>query len=222
VERMARKRVVVSSSGSAFGGLTAETFAEQGAHVFVWDDDAARVGDIVRKLASRGTMVGGAVVDVRDTASVRRAAQRTVDELGGIDALINTFDADGNDTEILETDLDRWHEILSTSLLRPYVITCAVLSTMIAGGGGTVANVAPSTGVGGTRRTIMRQLATGLTDQLLSEYGARGVRARTIVAEAGAEARDEELVRRALDFTSGSRIDTGTDPLYDRRPISTS
>lgn len=205
------RRVIISSAGSRLAYLAAERFAQHGAHVFLWDDDARRLGDTVRDLALGGAMVGGARVDIHEDSSLRRAARRSVDELGGVDILLNAFVADGDDMTILETDLEQWRRLITHDLLSPYAVTRALLPTMLASGGGSVVNVTPAD-VLGTRNTALRHLAIGLTTQLQVEYSGRGVRATAIVPDAGVATADEELVRRALAFT------TEADAAPARRP----
>lgn len=199
---LARRRVVIASTGSSVTSLAARRFAENGARVFLWDVDARRLSETVQGLALRGATLGGATVDLRDETSLRRAALRSIDELGGVDVLVNAFVADGEDTTLLETDLQRWRQLVGEGLTNAYAVTRTLLPTMLASGGGMVVNLAPCVELQGTGYTAMKHLAMGLTAQLRAEYSGKGVRATAIVSGDGGISNDEELIRRALAFTS--------------------
>ncbi|QYC42167.1 Serine 3-dehydrogenase [Nonomuraea coxensis DSM 45129] len=86
---LAGRVAVVTGASSGIGEATAEHLAELGAHVVV----LARRAERLDALADRVTRAGGQALalaaDVTDEASVRAAADRVANELGGADLLFN-------------------------------------------------------------------------------------------------------------------------------------
>src|SRR3954464_517527 len=81
--------VAITGASSGIGEATALAAAQAGAAVAL----AARRTDRIEALAQRITDAGGRALaittDVSDETQARAFVQRTIDELGGLDALVN-------------------------------------------------------------------------------------------------------------------------------------
>lgn len=183
--RLAGKRAVVTGGGSGIGLASAKRFAAEGASVFVWDVDAGRMGRAVRAIASSGRPAGGAVVDISDAQSVASAAKLTLDEFGEIDVLMNNAGVIDDFAPILDNDQEQWDRIFRINLEGPFLVTRALVPSMIAGGGGTVVNTSSIAGIlvggGGTAYTASKHGVIELTRQLSFDYGSHGVRVNAIL-----------------------------------------
>ncbi|MGE3833149.1 MAG: SDR family NAD(P)-dependent oxidoreductase, partial [Acidimicrobiia bacterium] len=104
---LAGKVAVVTGGGTGIGAAAARVLARAGADVVVAARKVERleaVGEEVRALGVRCLVVP---TDVRDEAQLEALVQRTVDELGSIDIVVNN--AGGSYLFPLEdTPLDKW------------------------------------------------------------------------------------------------------------------
>jgi NAD(P)-dependent dehydrogenase (short-subunit alcohol dehydrogenase family) len=84
------KRALITGADSGIGRAVAVLFAREGADVAIAyldeDEDAEATRAAVEKEGRRAILIPG---DVADPAYARHAVQRTVDELGGLDILVN-------------------------------------------------------------------------------------------------------------------------------------
>jgi rhamnose utilization protein RhaD (predicted bifunctional aldolase and dehydrogenase)/NAD(P)-dependent dehydrogenase (short-subunit alcohol dehydrogenase family) len=91
-KELSRQIVLVVGGGSGIGREVAQLAAERGAHVVVADRDqgsASQVADDLRKIAGKESAVA-VPVDIRQRDSIRELIQRTVEQFGGVDILVNT------------------------------------------------------------------------------------------------------------------------------------
>ena len=91
-KELSRQIAVIVGGGSGIGREVALLAAERGAHVVVADRDhgsANQVAEELRKTAGKESAIAAAV-DIRHRDSIRELMQRTVEQFGGIDILVNT------------------------------------------------------------------------------------------------------------------------------------
>jgi len=112
------KRVLVTGAAGGIGLCTAEEFVRAGCAVIITDIDAARLGDAGRKLAEHGGPVHTRVVDVTDEAQVKALARWVLEDIGGLDVLVNNAGV-GYSGELAETTMETWQKLLAVNLLGP-------------------------------------------------------------------------------------------------------
>ncbi|HEX7047141.1 MAG TPA: SDR family oxidoreductase [Gammaproteobacteria bacterium] len=142
-EQLQRKRVLVTGASRGIGRATAERFAKDGARVcvhFGHDEDAAAA--VVKSLPGEGHCMAEA--NLADPHAVRELAKRALQELGGIDVLVNNagvfFD---HPVDALEYDdwQSAWQKTLGINLLGPANLIHQLVPHMIENGGGRIINV---------------------------------------------------------------------------------
>jgi len=127
---------VVTGGGAGIGRGIAEGLVAFGARVAIWERDT-------ESCASAAESVGalGLVVDVRDSAQVDAALQRTVDELGEVSILVNN--AGGVFfSPLLDTTENGWDALYKSNLRHVLLCTQRVTRRLVAAGlPGSVINV---------------------------------------------------------------------------------
>jgi NAD(P)-dependent dehydrogenase (short-subunit alcohol dehydrogenase family) len=89
--RLTGRRAVITGGDSGIGRAVAIAFAREGADVLIAylpeeEEDGRRTADLVREAGRRAVTVPG---DIRDERHCRAVVDRAVDELGGLDILVN-------------------------------------------------------------------------------------------------------------------------------------
>jgi 3-oxoacyl-[acyl-carrier protein] reductase len=136
---------VVTGSTRGIGRAMAELFAAQGARFVVngrRDDASAEAS--ARIPGSIG--IGG---DMADEASVTALVQRTTDELGRIDILVNNA-AISRRSAITRVTNEEWDEVIRVNLTGPMYVTRAVVPVMKRQSSGVILNVISGAGTHGT------------------------------------------------------------------------
>ena len=98
------KRVLITGGAQGIGLCTAREFAAAGAEVVITDIDSVKLDEAGAELRSTGATVHTRVCDVSKEDQVAEVAGWIIDELGGLDILINNAGI-GHNGELADTDL---------------------------------------------------------------------------------------------------------------------
>jgi len=118
MRKLQGKRVLITGGAGGIGFCTAEEFGRAGCEVVITDIDAAKLEEASGKLSARGVRVHTRVVDVVDPAQVEAMARWVLEDLGGLDVLINNAGI-GHSGELAETSIETWQKLLAVNLLGP-------------------------------------------------------------------------------------------------------
>jgi 3-oxoacyl-[acyl-carrier protein] reductase len=177
------KVAVVTGSGGGIGQAYAEALAAAGASVMVADiaeDNAAQVAASIREAGGRAESVR---VDVADPESARAMAERTVEQFGGIDYLVNNAAIFGGmQLDLLLTvDWEYLNRFLSVNMLGALNCVRACYPAMQARGGGAIVNQSSTAaymyaGFYG----LAKAGVNSITQQLAHELGGQHIRTNAI------------------------------------------
>jgi NADP-dependent 3-hydroxy acid dehydrogenase YdfG len=121
---MSTRRAVVTGASSGIGAATVRLFRQHG-----WDVLAvARRADRLEALAAE-TGADTLVVDVTDDADVTALAAR-VDELGGVDVLVNNAGGAFGSASVEHSDVDDWRAMFEVNVLGTKRVTAALLPAL--------------------------------------------------------------------------------------------
>jgi NAD(P)-dependent dehydrogenase (short-subunit alcohol dehydrogenase family) len=186
--RLDGKVAVITGGGTGIGTATARLLAQAGADVVVASrklENLERVAAAIR--ADMGRTALPIQTDVRDEAAATSLIQRTIDELGRIDVLVNN--AGGSYMfPFLQTPVDRFDNNVSLNLRAPYVLIQAAAPHMISHGGGSIVNVSSMAGVqgvaGGAVYSASKAGLQMLTRVVAGELGPHHIRCNCIAVGA--------------------------------------
>ncbi|MFN8108732.1 MAG: SDR family oxidoreductase [Thermoleophilia bacterium] len=138
------------------------------------------------------TAAGGAMTGVQGDVSVRAQAEAIVaaarERHGGLHVLVNNAGVMDLNQGAAEMDDALWDRVMGVNLNGPMYLTRAALPVMLAGGGGTIVNVASVAGMGGGAAglayTVSKHGLVGMTRQTAWRYGPEGIRCNGIAAGA--------------------------------------
>jgi len=141
------KVAIVTGASRGIGKAMAMGLAAEGAHVVV----AARseesrpmlpgtIHSTVGEIEDAGGKALAVATNVREEDSIRHLVDRTLDEFGAVDVLINNA-AIGSYTPFLEMTVKEWDLVMSIDLRAPFIACKAVAPIMIEQGGGSIINI---------------------------------------------------------------------------------
>jgi NAD(P)-dependent dehydrogenase (short-subunit alcohol dehydrogenase family) len=177
--RLRGTRVLVTGAASGIGRAIAERCVREGASVALLDLDATAA-----ELAGTAVRAELALAaDVTDHAAVDAAIARTVDALGGLDAVVNNAGIPmvGRVDELSEAD---WDRVLAVNLKAAYLVSRAAWPHLRAAGGGAIANTGSIAGIWGTEGQAgyaAAKAATIMLTKCMALDGARdGIRVNCV------------------------------------------
>ena len=177
MNRLQNKVAIVTGGGSGIGLATAQLFAEEGAHVIIFDVNLVDNENSLR-------------VDVTVPHKVEFAIQQVLQEYGHLDILVNVAGGSGRkwgDGPADSCTLEGWDKTLSLNLDSVFYCCKYALQAMLDQKQGVIVNVSSVLGmVGGDDDFATHAYATSkggiisLTRSIASYYAPRGIRANVI------------------------------------------
>ena len=205
--RLAGKTALITAAGQGIGPASALALAREGAMVIATDVNPAALADLaVAGLQTR-------VLDVRDPASIAEAAAAA----GPLDVLFNCagFVATGT---ILDCDEDQWAFSLDLNMTAMYRMCRAFLPGIVAGGGGSIINMASVAGsviaapnrfvAGATKAGVI-----GLTKSIAADFISRGIRANAICPGTVESPSLEQRLRDTGDYEAARKAFIARQPI---------
>jgi NAD(P)-dependent dehydrogenase (short-subunit alcohol dehydrogenase family) len=142
--------VIVTGGGRGTGRAFALALADAGASVAVTARTQKELDETVELIRSSGGRAIAISGDVSDPSDVERVVSTTKNELGPVDILINNAGVTGPVGAEWESDPDEWWRTMEINMRGPYLMTRAVLPSMVSRKRGRIINISSAV----TIRTI--------------------------------------------------------------------
>lgn len=133
-------RVLVTGASSGIGAGLAEAFAGEGATVGICARRADRLAEVAERCRSHGADAHAWVTDLSVPEQVDDLARRAVDEMGGVDVLVNNAGIPKR-RHVTATDAATVDHVTRVNYLAPVRLTLALLPHMVERGAGRIVNV---------------------------------------------------------------------------------
>lgn len=176
---LAGKACLVTGASSGLGRSTARAMAAAGAHVAVVARSTDELDQVADGAASNGRMMT-IPADLADVEMAEHVVQRTVDELGRLDVVINAAATDVPKS-VVELSAGEWDRVMAVNLRAPFLLAKHSFHHLRRAGGGTVVNVSSIAGRRGWAEASAYCASkfglTGLTQALNAEGKPHGIRA---------------------------------------------
>jgi NAD(P)-dependent dehydrogenase (short-subunit alcohol dehydrogenase family) len=134
------KVALITGGDSGIGRAVAIAFAREGADVAIAyldeDEDAAETERWIREAGRQALLLPG---DLGDEGHARSVVDRTIDEMGALDILVNNAAWQASGDSIGEVSLEDWRRIFRTNVEATFVLSQAALPHLPEGG--TIINV---------------------------------------------------------------------------------
>ena len=136
---------LVTGAASGIARATAQRFAHEGAYVVAADSSAPGGLETVQLIQAEGGLASFVQVDVSQAEQVNRMVETILSQHGRLDVLFNGAAILFYGT-VVETTEDAWNRMLAINLTGTFLCCRAVLPHMIERGGGSIINIASTTG----------------------------------------------------------------------------
>jgi NAD(P)-dependent dehydrogenase (short-subunit alcohol dehydrogenase family) len=208
-------RVMVTAAGSGIGRAIARGFADAGATVHICDVDEA----LLQLATSDYPEIAAECLDVTDEVAIDRWFDDVLDDLDGLDVLVNNAGIAGPTAAVEDMDYDGWQRCMAVCLDSQFLACRRAVPVMKDQGSGSIINISSTAGLYGlpyrTPYAAAKWGVIGFTKSLAAEVGRWNIRVnaicpgavegprmeRVIAAEAQASGRDPEAVR--ADYVEG-------------------
>jgi 3-oxoacyl-[acyl-carrier protein] reductase len=170
---------VITGGGRGFGKAFGQAIAERGGHAVLADIDGTAAEKAAAELESTGGLASAFACDVSDEQQVEALVAQVVEQLGGIDILINN--AGLHSAEYSQPmgvlGLDRIRRLFDVNVLGVIVCTMAARSAMVGRPGACVFNISSSAAYSsGGAYGVSKLAVRGLTMAFARELGPDGIR----------------------------------------------
>jgi NAD(P)-dependent dehydrogenase (short-subunit alcohol dehydrogenase family) len=205
----AGKVALVTGSTTGIGEACARAFADAGAAVMVCGRDAQRGHAVALAINRSGGRAGFVAVDLRAPDACERLVATTIEELGGLDVLVNNagilYTANALDT----TDA-QWLDTMAVNVNALFYMSRAAVRHMQATGKGAIVNVASEWGMNGEPNHVAYCASKGavlqITRCMALDHARDHIRVNAVSpGEIHTRMVDDILVKRGGDLTANLR-----------------
>jgi 3-oxoacyl-[acyl-carrier protein] reductase len=208
------KVAVVTGAAQGLGRAIAKILAQQGAKVVVADLQLEKAEATAKEIAAdTGQQVIALRVDVVESASAKAMIDRTMDEFGRVDILINNAGTT-RDSLIMRMKEADWDLVLNVNLKGTFNCSKAAIRPMMKQHYGRIVNITSVSGlagqVGQTNYSSSKAGIIGFTKALAKEVGSRKITVNAIapglIETALTVDLPQELKDMALEMTPLGRL----------------
>ena len=171
---------MITAAATGIGRSVVAAFVAQGARVHLCDVNEVALAEC----RAYSPLVTASKVDLADAIAVDAWLDLAIDDLGGVDVLVNNAGIKGPTAFVEDVTLAEWRESLAIGLDTQFLCARRVAPLMKAQRGGSIINMSSMAGVYGYgRRTpyaAAKWAVIGFTKSLAIELGPHGVRCNAI------------------------------------------
>jgi NAD(P)-dependent dehydrogenase (short-subunit alcohol dehydrogenase family) len=176
---------IVTGANGNLGSAVARGYAETGAYLVLVGRRHERVAEALPELIGRDTVWLAPSTDLTDETAVTTMVAQVRERFGRIDILANTVGGYRGGTPVHEMDATSWEFMMSLNARSAFVISKAVIPTMIEQGYGKIVHTASRAAEKGSRNAAAYAAAKAavlrLTDTLALELRRKGINVNCVM-----------------------------------------
>lgn len=183
MKRFEGRTVLLTAAGHGIGRACAQRFAAEGARVAVSDLRGNAAEETAALCCEAGAEAWAWAADASSPDDVERLVRDAGAALGPIDVLHNNAGVliAGS---VLDQSLEDWDRTFAVNVRSAFLVTRAVLPTMLDRGRGVIVNTASTSGLVGdagvAAYNTSKAAVISFTRHLTAEYAGRGIRANCV------------------------------------------
>jgi 7-alpha-hydroxysteroid dehydrogenase len=163
--RLDGKAAIITGAGQGIGAATALAFADSGADVALMARTASDLDAVAEQVRARGRRAVTVPGDVNDLAGLASAVQRTVEELGRLDVVVNN--AGGSISRPFPaTTVEQLESSFHFNVSVAFELSRVALPHLLDSGAGAIVNIGSVAGRKAVRGTLAHSLSKAALAQL--------------------------------------------------------
>ena len=199
MKRFEGRTALVTGASRGIGESVALRLAEEGAFVLAAARNVADLERVVSVIAAAGGGAKALPLDLADPASIEAAAKAALAD-APVDVLVNNAGVT-EDNLILRMSKDAWDRVISTNLTGVFLLTQAIVKSMVRKRYGRIVNVSSVVGMmgnaGQANYAASKAGLIGLTKSVARELASRNVTCNAVAPGFIATAMTEKLPEEA-------------------------
>ncbi len=180
---LANKIALVTGASQGIGRACALTLAAQGTTVALAARNEEKLKAVAAEIAAAGGQAEPFVLDIANEASIKDTAKAVIAKYGRIDILVNNAGIT-RDMLLLRMKRVDWDDVIATNLTGTFLLTQAVLSSMMKSRWGriiSISSVVGETGQAGQANYAASKAGLiGFTKSVAREMASRNVTANVV------------------------------------------
>ena len=184
--RFAGKRAVVTGGLSGIGEAVVKRIESEGGKVVIWDVN------------------GGIKTDIADFNSVMKSTEQAIQQMGGIDILVNSAGITGPTVPVIEFPIDGWVQTIAINLNGTFFTNKAVVPHMVAQSYGRIVNIASIAGKEGNPNasaySASKAAVIGFTKSLAKELAKTNITVNAVTPAAVRTPIFDQMPQAHIDF----------------------
>jgi 3-oxoacyl-[acyl-carrier protein] reductase len=174
---------LVTGASQGIGRACALELAKAGATVALAARNETKLAAVAAEIEAAGGQAAAFALDVASEESIKAGAKAVIARFGKVEILVNNagITRDGLMLRMKKAD---WDDVLSTNLTGTFLLTQAVLGSMVKSRWGRIINISSVVGrtgqAGQVNYAASKAGLLGLTRSIAREVGSRGITANAI------------------------------------------
>jgi 3-oxoacyl-[acyl-carrier protein] reductase len=204
MKRFEGRIALVTGASRGIGAAIARRLGAEGATVLAAARSAEGLERVVSEIVAGAGRAEAVTIDISDPASIESAVKESLASHGQIDVLVNNAGIT-EDNLVLRMSRESWDRVLATNLTGAFLLTQAVVKSMVRRRYGRIVNVTSVVGLMGNAGQANYAAAkaglVGLTKSVARELGSRNVTCNAVAPgfiETAMTVRMTEEARAAL------------------------
>jgi 3-oxoacyl-[acyl-carrier protein] reductase len=178
MENLQGKTAFVSGASQGIGRACALALAKMGARVALAARNETKLEDVAAEIEATGGQAKPFLMDVSDEASIQAAAKAAIAHFGTVEILVNNAGIT-RDTLLLRMKRADWDAVMTTNLTGAFLLTQALLNSMLRARWGRIINVSSVVGrtgqAGQANYAASKAGLIGFTRSMAREVASRSV-----------------------------------------------
>ena len=206
MNRFEERVALVTGASRGIGQAIAERLAAEGAMVLAAARSAESLDRVVAGITSAGGRAQAVALDVADSRSIDAAVKSVLEEHAQIDVLVNNAGVT-EDNLVLRMSREAWDRVLTTNLTGAFLLTQAVVKSMVRRRYGRIVNVTSVVGLMGNAGQVNYAASkaglVGLTKSIARELASRNVTCNAVAPGFIATAMTDAMTSQARESLTG-------------------
>jgi 3-oxoacyl-[acyl-carrier protein] reductase len=183
VSSLEGKIALVTGASQGIGRACAITLAKAGATVAVAARNEAKLQEVVSEITASGGTAKAFVLDIASEDSIKTTAKAVLDHFGSVHILVNNAGIT-KDTLLLRMKRSDWDDVLSTNLTGTFLLTQALISSMMKSRWGRIINISSIVGetgqAGQANYAASKAGLIGFTKAVARELASRNITSNAV------------------------------------------